>query len=479
MTTLTYRTLADTQEHLEDTALAEFSSMLRGAVITPQDSIYDQARQLWNGMVDRYPALIVRCLGTQDVCHAVDFAREHRMQLSIRGGGHHIAGNAIAEGGMTIDLSAMRSVHIDSRQGIARIDPGALLGDVDRESQAFGLASPLGINSTTGFAGLCLGGGFGWLTRRFGLTADNLLSADIVTADGQRHWVSADSEPDLFWAIRGGGGNFGVVTSFELRLHSVGPEVYAGLVVYPFEQARQVLHAWRDFTANSSEDLSVWTVLRQAPPLPFLPESVHGQKVVVFALVHSGDVATAEREAAPVLSFGEPVGHMLGGQPYTGFQAAFDPLLTPGARNYWKSHNFSRLDDEMLDGVIAATAQLPGPECEIFIAQLGGAMARVDPTTTAYAGRDAQYMMNIHGRWQEAVDDERCRDWARRSFSDLSPYATGGGYVNFLTEDEGERVAAAYGVNYTRLQAIKQQYDPDNLFRTNLNITPHVGEAVA
>ncbi len=371
-----------------------------------------------------------------------------------------------------LDLSGMRSISIDAAKRTARVGPGALLSDFDREAQARGLATPLGINSTTGVAGLTLGGGFGWLTRRHGMTIDNLLSATVVTADGAARVVSAASEPDLFWALRGGGGNFGVVTSFEFQLHPVGPEVYAGLVVYPFEQARQVLRAWRDFTVSAPDELSVWTVLRKAPPLPFLPASVHGTEVVIFPLVYSGDVEAGQRAAAPVLQFGDPIGSALAPTPYTAFQSAFDPLLTPGGRNYWKSNNFSTLIDAALDLVIASAGRLPGPECEIFVAQLGGAMARVKPAATAFVGRDTRYIMNVHGRWSDPRDDERVRAWARRAFEDAAPLATGGGYVNFLTEDEAERVAASYSTNYPRLQAVKQRFDPGNLFRMNLNIAP-------
>ncbi len=465
-------TLEKTAGRLNGSDIAALRAGIRGEVLTPSSAAYDEARKTWNGMVDRRPAVIVRCTNAQDVRHAVDFARERRILVSVRGGGHHIAGNAVADGGLVIDQSGLRTVRVDPERRIARVAPGALLGDFDREAQAFGLATPLGINSTTGVAGLCLGGGFGWLTRKHGMTIDNLLSADIVTADGRQRVVSARQEPDLFWAIRGGGGNFGVVTSFEFKLHPVGPEVYAGLVVYPFDQARKVLKAWREFTIDAPPELSVWTVLRKAPPLPFLPGSVHGKDVVVFAIVHAGDLAAGERAAAPVLDFSIPVGSALGPTPYAGFQAAFDPLLAPGARNYWKSHNLGRLDDRLLDVVIGAAAAAPGPECEVFIAQVGGAMAEVAPTETAYAGRDARYVLNVHGRWQSAADDARGREWTRRLYRDVAPFSTGGGYVNFFTEDEGERVAQAYGANYERLQTAKRRFDPDNLFRMNINVAP-------
>ena len=349
MKDIAYTTLDNTTGRLNASEIEALVAGIRGEVLTPRDGAYDAARKIWNGMVDRRPAVIVRCSNAQDVRHAVNFAREHRMLVSVRGGGHHIAGNSVADGSLVIDQSGLRTVRVDPERRTARVAPGALLGDFDREAQAFGLATPLGINSTTGVAGLTLGGGFGWLSRKHGMTIDNLIAADIVTADGRQRVVSATQEPDLFWAIRGGGGNFGVVTSFEFKLHPVGPEVYSGLVVYPFDQAQQVLRAWRDFTIDAPTDLSVWAVLRKAPPLPFLPESIHGKDVVVFAVVYAGDLAAGERAAAPVLGFGTPVGSALGPTPYAGFQAAFDPLLQPGARNYWKSHNLDRLDDGLLD----------------------------------------------------------------------------------------------------------------------------------
>jgi FAD/FMN-containing dehydrogenase len=472
MHSLPYLTLDKDVRQVRQSDVDAFASQIRGGVLGPADDAYNEARKVWNGTVDRRPALIARCLGASDVQAAVCFAAAHRMLLSIRGGGHHIAGNAVAEGGLMIDLSGMRAISIDADKRIARVGPGARLSDLDRESQARGLATPLGINSTTGVGGLTLGGGFGWLTRRYGMTIDNLLGATVVTADGATHAVSAHSEPDLFWALRGGGGNFGVVTSFEFQLHPVGPELYAGLVVYPFAQARKVLRAWRDFTAVAPDELSVWTVMRKAPPLPFLPASAHGTEVVIFPLVHSGDIEAGKRAAAPVLQFGDPIGTALGPTPYAGFQTAFDPLLAAGGRNYWKSNNFSALSDAALDVMIASAERLPGPECEIFVAQLGGAMARVKPAATAFFGRDARYIMNVHGRWSDPGDDERVRAWARRAFQDVVLHATGSGYVNFLTEDETERVAASYGTNYARLQAVKRRFDPDNLFRMNLNIAP-------
>ena len=457
---------------VSEDAVEALRAGIRGTVALEGDAGYEEARTVWNAMVDRKPGLVVRARGAADVCAAVNFARDNGLLISIRSGGHQIAGHSVAEGAVLLDLSLMKSVRVDAAAKTAWVEPGATLGDVDKETAANGLVLPTGINSTTGIAGLTLGGGFGWLTRRYGMTIDNLIGARVVTADGQLREVSAHVEPDLFWALRGGGGNFGVVTSFRFRLHPVGPQVHAGLVVYPFAQAGAVLRAWRDFCACAPDELSVWAVMRKAPPLPFLPAAVHGQEVVIFALVWSGAVEEGERAVAPVLAFGEPIAAALGAQPYAAFQTAFDPLLTPGGRNYWKSANFATLGDAAIDGLVAAASQLPGPECEIFVAQLGGAMSRVEAAATPFVGRDVRFIMNVHGRWADRRDDDAVRRWARRSFEAATPHATGSGYVNFLTEDEAERVSTSYGSNHARLQALKARFDPGNLFRMNLNITP-------
>lgn len=452
--------------------IEELASALRGVLLRPGAEGYEEARQVWNAMIDRRPALIARCSGVADVIRSVRFAREQGIQLAIRGAGHNIAGHAVCEGGLVIDLSGMRSVRIDVEGRRAHVQPGATLGDLDHEAQAFGLATPVGINSTTGIAGLTLGGGFGWLTRKHGMTVDNLVAADVVTADGELITASADSEPDLFWAIRGGGGNFGVVTRFELQLHPVGPEVLCGLVVYPLEQGKQVLTRYRELAEKLPDETSVWAVMRKAPPLPFLPEEVHGKGVLVFAFLHAGDPRQGERTVDAIRAFGKPYGEHVGPMPYAAFQQAFDPLLTPGARNYWKSHNFTALSDEALDIMLEYAGTLPSPQCEIFVALLGGADSRVAPEATAYAHRDARFVLNVHGRWTDAADDGRCVSWARELFERTAPHATGGAYVNFLTEDETRRTRAVYGPGYERLTRIKKRYDPTNLFSRNQNIAP-------
>jgi FAD/FMN-containing dehydrogenase len=449
-----------------------FKATLRGPVLQPGDPDYDSARAIWNAMIDRRPALIARCTGTADVLASVAFARTHGLPLAVRGGGHNIAGNALCDDGLVIDLSAMRHVRVDPEARLAWVSGGATLGDVDHETQAYGLAVPTGINSTTGAAGLTLGGGFGWLSRIFGLAVDNLVGAEIVTADGQRRHIGPRQEPDLFWAIRGGGGNFGVVTQFEFALHEVGPEVTAGLIVFPFDGARDVMRQYRDFVDTLPNEVSVWAVLRQAPPLPFLPPEVHGQHILALAVFSPLAPEAALPLIEPIRGFGRVLGEHVGAVPYAAWQQVFDPLLAPGARNYWKSHNFNTLNDDAIDVVLRYAASLPTPQCEIFLGLIGGRANEPAPDATAYPHRNVLYAMNVHGRWNDAADDNRVVIWAREFFGAVAAYAAGSVYINFLTQDEGSRIREAYGGNYDRLVQIKQQYDPDNLFRFNHNIRP-------
>jgi FAD/FMN-containing dehydrogenase len=445
---------------------------LRGSLCLLDEAGYDEARTIWNAMIDRRPSAVVRCAGASDVMRAVRLARDNGLLVAVRGGGHNISGNAVCEGGLLIDLSPMRSVRVDPKKRTARVEPGVTLGEFDKEAQAFGLATPLGINSTTGVAGLTLGGGFGWLSRKFGFTVDNLISADVVTADGALVQASAVENPDLFWAIRGGGGNFGVVTSFEFKLHPVGPNLTSGLIVHPFARARELLAGYREVAAAAPDELTAWVVLRKAPPLPFLPAEVHGKEILVFAVCYAGEPANAEKALAPLRALGEPIADVIGVQPYAAWQTAFDPLLTPGAFNYWKSHNFTALSDGLLDTLVDYVGTLPTEECEIFIGQVGGASSRIDADATAYPHRDTNFVMNVHTRWRERGDEQTAIKWAREFFAATAPHATGGVYVNFMPEDETERVPGAYGSNYTRLAALKAKYDPDNLFRLNQNVQP-------
>ncbi|EJC6791081.1 FAD-binding oxidoreductase [Vibrio parahaemolyticus] len=457
---------------LENTTIEHFKSHFQGDVVLPTDSNYDEVRQIWNGMIDRKPSLIARCKSADDVVMAVNFARDNGQLLSVRGGGHNIAGNAVCDNGVMIDLSLLTQVRVDENAKRAFAEPGCTLGDLDEATQKHGLATPVGINSTTGIAGLTLGGGFGWLSRKYGMTIDNLVSANVVTADGRQLLASETENEDLFWALRGGGGNFGIVTQFEFQLHPVGPEVLSGLIVFPFEQAKSVITQFAKFTESAPEELSVWMVSRKAPPLPFLPESVHGKEVVVLAICYAGDPSEGEKLIAPLRDFGDAHGEHVGVQPFAAWQQAFDPLLTPGARNYWKSHNFNSLSEGVIDAAIEYAGKLPSPQCEIFIASLGCAASRPDPESMAYSSRDANYVLNVHGRWDSAEDDQACIAWARDFFAKTKPYASGGAYINFLTQDEAERTESAYGPTYTRLQEVKKKFDPNNLFRMNQNIKP-------
>jgi len=450
----------------------ELKGTIKGSVLSADDPGYEEARQIWNAMIDRRPAMIVQCADADDVPTAIAFARRNRLEISIRGAGHNIAGNALCNDGLTIDFSNMKNVRVDAGNRRAYVEPGATLADLDEATQAHGLATPVGINSTTGVAGLTLGGGFGWLTRKYGMTIDNLISVDVVTAEGKKIRASETDNADLFWAIRGGGGNFGAVTQFEFQLFPVGPEIFAGLMVFPFNQAKQILSKYRQFVNSAPEELNVWVVLRKAPPLPFLPENVHGKEVVILPIFYSGAVAEAEKLIAPVRAFGDAHGEHLGAQPYVAWQKAFDPLLTPGARNYWKSHNFTQLADGAVDSIIEFAGKLPSPQCEIFIGMIAGAPNRIAPGAMAYGHRDAKFVLNVHGRWDEAKDDQQCIGWARNFFKASAPYASAGAYVNFMTAEEGDRVVAAYGSNYGRLVQIKNRYDPDNIFHLNQNIKP-------
>ena len=446
---------------------------LRGALCYPGEPGYDEARTIWNAMIDRRPAAIVRAAAAEDVARAIGVARERQLPLSVRGGGHNIAGLAVCDGGLMIDLSPLKTVRVDPARRTARVEPGATLADFDKAAQAFGLATPLGINSTTGVAGLTLGGGFGWLSRKHGLTIDNLAGADVVLASGAQVHASAEENPDLFWALRGGGGNFGVVTSFEFRLHPIGPEITAGLVVYPFSDAVRILRKYREIVRSAPDELSCWAVLRKAPPLPFLPAEVHGREVLILAMCHIGPRDEAEAAVAPLRALGKPVGEHVGAMPFVAWQQAFDPLLTPGRRNYWKSHDFVELGDATIDLLAEYAARLPSPECEIFVGHLGGAVNRVPADATAYPHRDVNFVMNVHTRWGDPAEDGACIGWARTFFDAMAPHATGGVYVNFMPEDEAQRVRrGAYGANYERLSRLKARYDPENLFQRNQTIAP-------
>lgn len=457
-------------ENLTKESAAALKDKIKGKIVLPSDAEYNETRKIWNAMIDKKPAVIVQCADSNDVSQAIDFASKNGLEICIRGAGHNIAGNCICDDGLMIDFSKMKTVKIDADKKIAYVQPGATLGDFDEAAQTHGLAAPTGINSTTGIAGLTLGGGFGWLTRMYGMTVDSLVSAEVITAEGKKLKASESENPDLFWAIRGGGGNFGVVTEFVFKLYPIGPEIFAGLIVYPFDQAKQVLSKYRDLVKTASKNSNVWFVIRKAPPLPILPENIHGKEIVVFPIFHLGDSKEANKFADSVRSFGNPAGVQIGNIPYVAWQKAFDPLLTPGSRNYWKTHNFKELSDEALNIIIEYGGTLPTPQCEIFVGLLEGKSNTIPSDSMAYGNRDLNFVLNVHGRWEDPSEDNKCISWAREFFKASAPFASGGAYVNFMTGDEGERVNSAYGNNYNRLVQLKKKYDPQNIFHLNQNI---------
>ena len=467
-------TQSDERRKLDEGQVEAFADQLRGPLIRPTDEAYDEARQIWNAMIDKHPALIARCTGTADIIKAVNFARENDLPLAVRGGGHNVAGNALCDDGLVIDLSQMTGIRVDPEKRIARVQPGADWGDLDHETQAFGLATPGGIVSDTGIAGLTLGGGFGWLTRKYGFTCDNLLSADVVTADGQLVKASPDENPDLFWGIRGGGGNFGIVTSFEFELHPVGPTVLAGVVIHPFDAAGDVLRFYREFSATAPKELGSMAVFRTAPPAPFIPEEMHGEPVIGIVVCYAGDVEEGKRVVQPIKDFGTPLADAIKPKPYAAHNASLDAGQPARLRYYWKSEYLARISDDAIETCVSYAADMLSPHTRLAIFQLGGAVRQYEEDAMAVSHRDAEYILAINTGWKDSADDEREVQWTRDLWTSMQPFSTGGVYVNFMSEDDGaRRVKAAYGDNkYERLAQLKREYDPDNLFHMNKNIKP-------
>ena len=463
-----------TETPLDPEALQAFIECVRGVVLTSGDPGYDDARGIWNGLIDRRPALIVQCTGAADVVEAVNFARERGLLLSVKGGGHNVAGNAVNDGGLVIDLSQMRGVHVEPSTQTVRAQGGALWGDCDREAQLFGLAVPGGVVSTTGIAGLTLHGGVGHLRRKHGLSIDSLLSVDIVTADGRLRRASATENEDLFWAVRGAGSNFGVVTSFEFRAHPVGPMVMVGAVFYPQEAARDVLPAWRDYMASAPEELSSLAFFWNVPPGEPFPSEHHGKPVLILAGVYSGSVEDGEPVVQPLRELAQPLIDLSGPWPWLGLQSGFDTLFPPGDLRYWKSRAFAALPEEAIEEIAEWAARRPTPLTDITIWHHGGAMSRVDEAATAYAGRDAPFLVTGEVSWTDPAQSDEAIKWGRDFWAAMGRHSTGGLYLNFpgLGEEKEELVKAGYGANYERLAVLKAKYDPDNLFRMNLNITP-------
>lgn len=447
--------------------LGDLRAVLRGAALVPGEPGYDAARTVWNAMVDRHPAVIVRCTGPADVIAAVDFARRTGLLISVRGGGHSAGGRAVCEGGVMIDLSPMKGIRVDRTRQSALAQPGLRLGEFDRETQAFGLATTLGVASDTGIAGLTLGGGYGWLNGKHGLACDNLLSVDIVTADGRLLTASADENADLFWGIRGAGANFGVVTSFEYRLHPVGP-VLAGLVLYPIGQGKAALRFYHEFSAACPDEVSTVGLLLSAPD---------GTPAVGIAVCCCGPIEEGEAALQPLRKFGSPMVDLIAPRSYAEMQSLFDQNWLPGQFNYWKTSLLREPDEAAIDLLLDYARRRPTASCVIYLQQLHGAAGRVKPDATAFAHRFDHYDCGPWAIWQNPADTDRCIDWARECWDALRPFYEPGAYVNAVDDARGDgedRVRSAYGGNYERLVALKNKYDPANLFRLNANIQPTV-----
>ena len=458
---------------LDDADVADLTRYFRGELIRRDDASYDSARRIWNGAIDRYPALVARCTGVADVIAAVRFAREHELTVAVRGGGHNVAGTAVCDDGVVIDLSPMKGMWVDPVARTARAQPGLLWGEFDHETQRFGLATTGGIVTHTGIAGLTLGGGLGWLMRRYGLTCDNLLSADVVTADGELVRASAEENADLFWGLRGGGGNFGIVTSFEYRLHPVGPTVLAGVLMHPAANASEVLDFYRHYIASAPDELMTIVALRMAPQDPSLPAEIRGQPVVIVAVCYAGPVQEGERVLAPLRRFGKPLADLIQPKPYVSHQTMLDATVPHGLGYYWKSESLPPLGDALIATLTEHAWRLATPESYSALFHLGGAVGRVDPDDSAFEDRRATHAMTIDAVWREPSASGASIAWVQNFWEAVRPHSTGRVYVNFLGQEGQDRVRTAYGAaQYERLRALKRKYDPTNFFRMNQNIVP-------
>jgi hypothetical protein len=478
MNNLSVKTLSGGTAEVDAQAVTALQTAVRGPVLTADSPEYDATRQVWNAMIDKYPALIVRCTGTADVVTAVNFARQHETMLSVRGGGHNAAGFAVADGGVMIDLSLMRGVHVDPSARTARAAGGVTWGDLDHETQLFGLAAPGGVVSTTGIAGLTLGGGIGWLRRKYGLSCDNLVSADVVTAAGKVVHVSQNENADLFWALRGGGGNYGIVTSFEFKLHPVGPMVMAAVIFYPFDVAQQVFAGWREFMASAPNEIASNVFLSTIPPTADWPKEMHWVPFTGVSAMYTGSVEDGQQALQPLRELATPIADVSQPMPYTMFQQLFDPLFPKGAlQYYWKSLNLNSLADEVVEIIINYAQKQPSPMNLIDIWAMGGAVARVGAEESAFGNRDFPYSLVLNSTCSDPADNEANIAWTRALWDELQGFSPGSTYLNFpgLGEDADRIVKQSYGDNYVRLSAIKRKYDPGNLFRLNQNIKPAQG----
>jgi FAD/FMN-containing dehydrogenase len=459
---------------LDRSAVAALRKLLRGPLLQPAEPGYDEARTIWNAMITKRPALIARVSGNADVIACVNFARENGLPLSVRGGGHNVAGTALCDGGLMIDMSLRRGVRVDPTRRIVRVEGGATWGDVDHETQPFGLVVPSGIVSNTGVGGFTMGGGFGWTSRKFGYAADNLISVDIVTADGELRLASDKENPDLFWALRGGGGNFGAVTSFEFKASRHGPQALCGMVVYPMGEARAVMQQFRQITAVAPDELCCLLILRRAPAVSYLPQDVHGRPIAAIAVCWAGDPRDGRAAVLPLKTFARPLADTIECKPFVEHQTMLDAGQPFGRRYYWKSHYFAEIGDDLIDAMIEHAERITSPHSAALLMHLGGTPARLDPSMNAVGLRAASYVLNIQAAWESAQEDRRHLVWAREYWSATRPFSTGSAYINFMTEDEGEaRVRAAFpAAVYARLREVKSNFDPGNLFHGAQNIPP-------
>ncbi len=471
MTTLATMDREGGRMELESKHVDALRASLRGTVLLEGDPAYDDTRSIWNAMIDRRPALIARCIGVSDIVACVNFARTHGIALSMKGGGHNIAGTAVSDGGLMIDLAGMRGVWVDAKNRVAHVQPGCLLGDVDRETQLHGLAALMGFVSMTGATGLTLGGGLGYLTKRFGWTSDTVRSMDVVTADGKRVHASERENADLFWGLRGGGGNFGVVTNIEYELFPVGPEIVGGGIAWAAESAPEVLSMLKSLNEKAPPEAALVGVLRLAPPAPWIDKSAHGKPIVAIFACHTGKVDEAEKFVAPIKAFGKPVGDILQRRTYVSQQSILDATQPKGRRYYWKSEYLPGLSQELFDAGMSHWKEIRSPHSAVIFFPIGEAVAQHSNDHSSVGNRDARFLFNIAGAWEKPDDDVANIEWARAAWRDMRRFSTGGTYINFLTQEEGgDRIHDAYGANYDRLVEIKRTWDPENLFRMNKNI---------
>jgi FAD/FMN-containing dehydrogenase len=461
-----------TIKEINKSQFEKFRKEFGGQLIRPGDPAYEQSRKVWNGMIDKHPSLIARCSSKEDIVRSVNFARENDLLTAVRGGGHNVAGNAVCDDGIVIDLSQMKAIEVDKEQRIATAEPGVIWGEFDRATEPFGLITTGGLISTTGIAGFTLGGGIGWAMRKYGLTCDNLISADVITADGRSLTANENENPDLFWGLRGGGGNFGIVSRFQFRLHPINRHI-GSLIFYPFEKARELLRFFNDFIRELPDEITPMFAFVTAPPAPFIPREFHGKKVVAMILSYIDQSDRGERAIKKLREWGQPIADLTAPMPYTAWQSLLDADAPAGFQNYWKSTYMNEINEEAIEALLSIVPNTPSPRTMVHLQYLSGAVGRVPENATAFAHRNAPIVLNIISLWEDVAQNQKNIDWTRQLYNALEPFSTGAVYVNFLGEEGEDRVRAAYGPkHYERLAALKKKYDPNNFFRLNQNIKP-------